>query len=506
MEDIAGFDSDTTPAASKKAASPAASAQTSEETSLYEGSEKSSPLDRKIGPLSMNNVSLAMFLQVVTQQSKVSFLINDDVKDTPISITLSESTTVREVMDVIFRQKGLTYQRVGRGNMYSVQRRSKQATTFLTKIYTLNYIPLIALEATGQAKSSLGSADSTSSSSDSSSDKSKTLNAAGLIKKDSSPSEISILNILKSVLSKEGEITVDSRSNSLVITDIPEVFPQIEQIIAELDKKTPQILIEARIVEVNTDKLNELGIEWGGDSGQLAYFQGPVMSTDILVRPGYFSGNQWTKFRAQSSNYGENYSGISTGDYGYDSDAGVAFGALDLSYLTALFKALITRTEAHYVGNPKILTTNNSKSSIRIVTDEAIGFDQSENSDTGNTHSTPLRAITGLSLDVTPQINRDGYITLKIDPIYSTAIDSSLTSTSNPVKDVQTRSASTLVRVKNGQTIVIGGMLKTEESKTVRKVPLLGYIPIVGWLFTSTSSERENTDLVFFITPTILTE
>ena len=112
----------------------------------------------------------------------------------------------------------------------------------------------------------------------------------------------------------------------------------------------------------------------------------------------------------------------------------------------------------------------------------------------------------GLTLKVTPQVNKEGYITMIVQPSYSDVVASAITVQGSTVYDPVSRGASTMVRVKNGQTVVIGGMLASTETKTVKKVPLLGYIPIIGWLFTSVSSRRTNTDLVIFLTPTILVD
>ena len=112
----------------------------------------------------------------------------------------------------------------------------------------------------------------------------------------------------------------------------------------------------------------------------------------------------------------------------------------------------------------------------------------------------------GLILKVTPQINKEGYITMLVQPSFTDVQEASISSTGSRVFDPITRAASTLVRVKNGQTLVLGGLLQSTENKIVRKVPFLGYIPLIGWLFTSSSTRRKNSDLVIFITPTIVND
>lgn len=184
-------------------------------------------------------------------------------------------------------------------------------------------------------------------------------------------------------------------------------------------------------------------------------------------------------------------------------------GIVDLTQLRIILRALVSRAEARFLGKPKILTINNRSASIRISREEAVSIQSvTSGGSSGITQSGTQaeRFETGLNLTVTPQVNREGYITMLIQPSFTNVLESRVSSQSNRVFDPTTRGASTLVRVKNGQTLVLGGLLESRESKAVRKVPFLGYIPLIGWLFTSTSNQRSNTDLVIFITPTIVND
>jgi type IV pilus assembly protein PilQ len=451
------------------------------ETPMYEGAETVSPLDRKIGPIRLKGAPLTTFLDVISAQSGVSFIVADGVENRNMTVFLRQ-TTVREALELLLRVKGLTYQRIGRSNTFIVQKRSSDAPNLMTKIYTLNYIPLIPMNSAAGGNDEKGgsSGDGEGGASDS----------------------VAILSVIKGVLGKNGSITTDARSNAIIITDVPETFPQIEQIIAELDKKAPQILIEAQIVEINTSRLNELGIEWGGSRGEMAYFQGGAHTSNYLLRPGFFSGDQWKKFFGSYTGEGAPQGG---GDMSYTFDEkGLQYGVFSLQQLQATFRALISRGEGRYLGKPKIIAMNNKTARIETSKNAAIGI-ESSTTETATNASTE-RAETGLILDVTPQVNKEGYITLQVSPEYSDVSASNIAANGATIYDPIKRKAQTLVRVKNGQTVVIGGMLSSNESKTVRKVPLLGYIPIIGWLFTSVSSSRSNTDLVIFITPTILVD
>lgn len=480
---------------------------------MYEEAESASPLDRKIGPIRLKGAPLSTFLDVVSAQSKVNFIITEGLEAKTITVFLRK-TTVREALELLLRVKGLTYQRIGKSQTYVVQKRSADMPNLITKIYTLNYIPLIAIGSIGEEIASITSQDVSSSEGGASGGG----NQGGGNGGKEPDSGIAIINIVKSVLSKKnGKLATDPRTNTLIITDVPEVFPQVEQIIAELDKKAPQILIEAQIVEINTDRVNELGIEWGGSRGEMAYFAGPARLTDYGLRPGFYSGNSWKQFFPSTSDIGSK--GASSGgsassidaifSSGQQSSKGVYYGVFSLAQLQAIFRALISKGEARYLGKPKIVAMNNKTALIAISQDAAMGTQSTVASAGGSSGSSSTgveRRRIGLILKVTPQVNKEGFITMIVQPSYSNAQVSAITVNGATVFDPVSRGASTMVRVKNGQTVVIGGMLSSTESKTVRKVPLLGYIPIIGWLFTSVSSRRTNTDLVIFITPTILVD
>ncbi|MCM2267438.1 MAG: hypothetical protein NDI60_06630 [Elusimicrobiales bacterium] len=481
---------------------------------MYEEAESISPLDRKIGPIRLKGAPLSTFLDVVSAQSKVNFIITEGLEAKTITVFLRK-TTVREALELLLRVKGLTYQRIGKSNTYVVQKRSADMPNLITKIYTLNYIPLIPISSVGEEITSITSQDVSSGGEQGGQQNNQQGGQQGGAKDDDNG--IAILTIVRSVLSKKhGKLATDPRTNTLVITDVPEVFPQVEQIIAELDKKAPQILIEAQIVEINTDRVNELGIEWGGSRGEMAYFAGPARLTDYGLRPGFFSGDQWKQFFPKTTDIGEAASGGSASSgidpifsTGQQSSKGVYYGVFSLAQLQAIFRALISKGEARYLGKPKIVAMNNKTALIQISKDAAMGTQSTVSSAggaSGSSSTSVERRRIGLVLKVTPQVNKEGFITMVVQPAYSDAVSSAITVQGETVYDPVSRGASTMVRVKNGQTVVIGGMLSSTENKTIKKVPLLGYIPIIGWLFTSVSSRRTNTDLVIFLTPTILVD
>ena len=296
-------------------------------------------------------------------------------------------------------------------------------------------------------------------------------------------------------MTKTGQIALEPRNNSLIVTDIPEVFPQVEQIIAELDKKVPQVMIEAQIVEINSNRARDLGLEWGGTNGELVSFSGPKRFTTFPITMPQEVGKSVFFNPIPTDNEGP-------------WDTKIEPGAFDLTALKVVLRALVNRSEARFLGKPKILTLNNKSALIEISANQAVGRKTSLTSagSTGSSESTAERMDTGLTLKVTPQVNKEGFITLLIQPSFIDVRESNISTPGNKTFDTVKRAANTLVRVKNGQTLVLGGLLQSTETKVVRKVPFLGYIPLLGWLFTTTSMRRQNSDLVIFITPTIVSD
>lgn len=457
-----------------------------------------SPMETRI-TVRVKNAPLSTFLDTISAQANVNFIASQEVEGQQITAFL-QNATVREALQVLLEIKGLTYRRIGRSNTYVVSRRSVEAPNVITRIYTLNYIPLIPIGSVEQEQSSIASQSvgTTFSFSGMGTTGAGAGGGAAPPAAAGGAGEVAIISVIQSLLSpKTGQVSVDARTNSLIVTDIPETFPLVEQIIAELDKKASQVLIEAQIVEINSDKAQEMGLEWGGARGELAVFTGPKRPTDFPLRPGQFSGGRQSDFFPPPSQFV---------DTPGTPPRGITYGVLDLSQLSVILRALITKEEARFLGKPKIMTLNNKTAIIQIARDQAVSVQTSLVQGSGGTSisgATVERRSTGLVLKVTPQVNKEGFITVLIQPSFTDVVPSAV---APAVFDTISRGASSLIRVKNGQTIALGGLLQSKEDKLVRKVPLLGYIPILGWLFTSVSNVRRNTDLVIFITPTVVND
>lgn len=484
------------------------------ESDLYQGVEESSPLDRKVS-IRVSNVPIAAFLNSITTQARINFIMSEEFSNKKVTASLTK-VTVREALDTLLRVHGLAYQRIGKSDSYVVTKRSNEAPDTITKIYTLSYI---ALQGFGSASSEMNSLMSQDVSGYNSMGGGASFNPSNASfgsgngvsgGNDSYSGGSEITTIVRSMLSPVGKIAVDPRTNKIIITDVAEVFPQVENILAELDIKPPQILIEAQIVEVSKTSGLNIGFEYGGASGTLVSMTAPSRQAtlDYFKGRGTGRGKGWkyifpTDERVNSGNSesGSGGSGSGSGSSGGQEDQA---GVLNFSVFNIVLNSLLTRGEARYLGKPKVVTLNNKTATITTSTDAAVG--RVENSYGGTSESTYTSSVerkrVGLTLQVTPQVNREGYVTLYVQPSYSDLVSSGFDDT----KDTTTRAVSTLVRVKNGQTVVIGGLLTSRETDQTRKVPLLGDIPVLGWLFTSKTKSKSTTDLVIFITPTVLAE
>jgi len=458
------------------------------------------PLDTRV-TVRVKGAPLATFLDTISAQAKVNFIITEGLEQKRVTAFL-QNVTVREALQVLLEIKGLTYQQIGKSNTYVVTQRSKQAENLITRIYTLSFVPLIPLSTddSGDDKAAGGASSAPSGGGGSGTQKP----CAGKNQK------ISVARVVCTVLSKSGDIELEPRTNALIVTDIPEVFPQVEQIIAELDKKAPQVMIEAQIVEIDSERTRNLGFEWGGTNGELATFTGGQRDTSFpLNMPRNLTNTK--VFDPLAPNIGvistllgsssSSSSSLVVGSY-------LKTSILDLTQLKITLRALVQRSEARFLGKPKIMTLNNKTATIEIASNEAVAIQSQIQGGQGTSQASTSaeRYETGVILKVTPQVNKEGYITMLIEPSFTDVQEAAISQAANRIFNPVKRTAKTMVRVKNGQTLVLGGLLRSAENKVVRKVPFLGYIPIIGWLFTSDLNSRKNTDLVIFLTPTIVSD
>ena len=452
---------------------------------------RQTPLSKKIGMIDVSGVSLDSFLGIITRTTGINFITAQDIKKERVTAKM-QNITAKNALDVLLKTRGLAYEQIEDTNVYVVFRKRATTPSLTTNIIELKYISLIPNLSTEQKLDSILAQSMTSSSSNSSSSNTydlgmPTSNSKTSGRTASAKSAVGIVNVIRSLLSKEyGDIQIEPRTNSLIVTDLPERFASITYVIEKLDVPAKQVKIEVKMTEVDSDYARQIGLDWGNADGEFASFKGPVRGHSYFLRQGFFNNKgELGKFFTGAADL-------------------ITPGELSLAQLQVLLKALVTKNKARFLNTPSVITENNTTAVVATARNAALSVSQTV-SETLSTADSVERALVGVKLSVTPQINGDsGYITLLIQPSYSDIVQSLVETSTGPVFDPVSRGVSTQVRVKSGESFVIGGLISSSEENVIRKVPLFGSIPILGWLFRSESISRKNTQLIIVITPTIL--
>ncbi|MFA5118664.1 MAG: secretin N-terminal domain-containing protein [Candidatus Omnitrophota bacterium] len=310
---------------------------------------------------------------------------------------------------------------------------------------------------------------------------------------------------LAKVLSSDGSIESDSRSNSIIVTDSSSVINKIEAMVPSLDELTSQVLIEAKMIETSLTVNDKLGIDWT----TTIKATGAKRAITFPFSPK--GGNEFAQnFLPQASSTDADFNAANPTGFPYTVLGDFTFGTLDFSSFQTILDFLKSRNKTKLVANPRIVTINNQNAVINVG--KVLSLPTYErNETTGNLEITGWTNYNvGVKLDVTPQVSPDGHIKLKLKPEVSSLVG--YASERDGVKEgpiTSSRSAQTEVQIKDGQTVVIGGMVKDETATTEKKIPLLGDIPFLGALFRrkevgSTENPTEKTDLLIFVTAHII--
>lgn len=421
--------------------------------------------------MDFEEASLADVLKIFSQQTKMNLITSEDLGDRKVTVYLDD-VPVEQALQRLLKANNLTYEVQPGSNIYIVKPLPQEAPQLVTRIYQLQHASVssskigktlnITTDESGQGNG--GSAQSN-------------INNTG------NKEDTGIKAAIEAILTKDGKVVEDDRTNSLVITDIAGNFPRIEQTLDRLDVAVAQILIEVEMLEVSKEDVDLLGIKWG--SSPLSFTGGQ--------KDGVFPFGGETPLAKDPG--GVTYS-----------DSRFRVSTLSASGLTAALQFLRTRTDSKNLARPRILTLNNQTAQIKIATDEAIGSQTQTNSAQNIATSSveAERVETGVILTVTPQADMmNGEITMAVVP---QIIIARTGGTFNGVtfKDPEKRVSQSILRVRSGDTIVIGGLIRTDQTKILTKVPVLGDIPFFGHAFRHKNDTVTNRELIIFITPSII--
>jgi len=303
---------------------------------------------------------------------------------------------------------------------------------------------------------------------------------------------------------------IKSRSKVLLVSDIPTHVDKVRKIIERIDLKPKQVLIEAKIIEVNHDKLKDIGFDWGtGSSGaQSTTITGVAVNKKGGEATQTVGGNILGS-QNEPSIFGPKTTDIS-GKYPYDTGLSIVYKKLTGTQFEAMLHALAEDVEANILSAPRIMTLDNQAATILIGTKYPILQANVSGTETTTTTTTlDYYQDIGIQLNVVPQICDEEYINMIVHPAV-TSYTSTLKAKSGgdytiaeyPI--ILTREAESQILIKDEETVVIGGLLKDVKSKLVTKVPLLGDIPLLGLLFQRRTTDIEKIDLLIFITAKII--
>jgi type IV pilus assembly protein PilQ len=317
-------------------------------------------------------------------------------------------------------------------------------------------------------------------------------------------SELSDVLRRANVISSRGTINVDTRTNTMLINDLPNFLERAQALIAELDRPTPQVEIEARIVVTSRNFTRDLGIQWGFLNRQTPQFgntTGQNFPNAIIINGQGVPSQGGIPADQGAAGAG---SGIGTPGRGYmvnlpaagfNTGIGISLGNILGSFnLDVALTALERQGRGRLLSTPKVTTQNNQAAEIKQ------GVQIPIQTVANNTVTVQFKDAV-LTLKVTPQITEAGTVILNLEVENNAADFANLV---NGIPPINTQSAKTQVLVKDGATAVIGGIYQSNEQTSQQSTPFLGRIPLLGYLFRNRFVTNTNNELLLFITPRII--
>ena len=456
--------------------------------------ESEKPTPSTLISIDFQDAQLKDVLKILSQQSGLNFIATEQVKDKMVTLYL-DKVSVQDALDGIVTINNLTYEQAPGSDIFIVRKPTPAAVEITTRIFRLNYAPVSIPEDEEEEGEEVVSYIPT-----------------GEEEETGGATEGDIVVLVRQMLTVEvtenemgvvtteylGSIAIDTRTNSLIVTDTPDKLKIIERIIAQLDVPVPQVMIEVEVIETSLSTLENLGFEWG-TSGRM--FSITPAASDLIFPFHHISKNNWLGWPgsagAVDTKVVDDYKGIYPGTLGTDS-------------LRLTLDLLVTEQKVKILARPKILTLNNVTARIDVNSNDALEVKTVFETTQFDTKEIPevLRPDPaerpGVSLSVTPTINEDRFITMVIEPKLITKRLSDVSTADYIIYDLGFRTASTTVMVNDGETVIIGGLITKAEDHTIRKVPFFGSLPLVGNLFKHKDTDDEDVEIVFFITPYIV--
>lgn len=441
--------------------------------------------------MDLQEANLKDVLKIFSVQSGLNFIASEAVKDRKVTLYL-DNVPIKETMVKLFKANRLIYEYDEDANIVIVTyAEDTQEPNMITKVFQLKYRSVAAANLEKEKINLFAGSTVTSG---------KLAAGTAAASAASAVQGFSITDAVKQLLSKNGKINEDASTNSLIVTDLASRFPSIEEVISGLDQPQPQVMLEIEVLDVSKNLIDKLGFHLG----------------DITSSPNPLS------LILGDHNKANFFIGDLTKKGGSLLTSGISGNTVIGNYYAALLDFLSQQQDTKFLARPRILTLNNETAEIGIIKDEVMDLKSDSTINDAGVITSISRtfnratsiALTqegiGIYLRVTPQINLDtGEITMVVNPKTSSASDKTEfgVGTNNYMfyRDPEVRSTKSIIKVKDGETVVLGGMIHQEKQETRLKVPILGDIPILGALFRNKNVSRNiDRELLVFITPRII--
>ncbi|MCM8797472.1 MAG: hypothetical protein NC923_06330 [Candidatus Omnitrophica bacterium] len=406
--------------------------------------------------MDFKDANIKDILKILSVQSGINFLASDAVQDRKVTLLLVK-VPLKSAMDKIFQANNLYYEYDRNTNIFIVKDMGKPTAELETRIFPLKYASVSNSPLRKQSAAGSG-----------------------------------ITELVRNLLSKaEGaNVIEDGRTNSLIVRDVASRMPTIAQAIANLDIPQPQVLIEVEVLDVNKGLLDKIGLTFGNSPFDMLIKGSTLKTTWPFPLLGDIGKKVTSADRALTLG-SIDFNNANTSSGGYE----------------VIFNFIRQQTDSKILARPRILTLNNETAEFKISTDEAIATSiTSVASGTTTQTVTAVREETGIMLNVTPQVNPEtGEITMFIMPTVKDTSVSSLSTSANPIRDPEERSTKSMVRVNDGETVVLGGLIRKSYAKSTSNLPFFSDLPLIGSLFRGKSVDpNKQRELLIFITPRIV--
>ncbi|MDD4957289.1 MAG: secretin N-terminal domain-containing protein [Candidatus Omnitrophica bacterium] len=449
--------------------------------------------DRRV-TMDFEDAALKSILKAFSRQTGVNFVASDIIEGKKITVYLN-NVSVEEALTSILEANGLSFESQGE-NVFLIKPAGTAQIRTETRVFRLEYIQVYEMSASKEDGSAFGDTSGGASDSSLTGDISAGGSSSGQKVGSSGASEgdkpRNVIEIVKTLMSPYGKIVADKRTNSLIITDIPSRFRVIEDTLRKLDIEPLQVLIEAEILETTTSAAKRIGVEIGSETQTAGFTWGQTTGeegSNLSIPLAAPLTQSYVK-----DQYGQTLSGSELFSY----------GTLTQASTEIALKLFLKDQDTKVLSRPRVMTVNNEEALIKITANTAIGIESTTLSQSGEVLSKAERVETGIVLKVLPQVNSAGDIFMFIEPSVANVQASANLISGNQFLDPQVRSSSSTVMVRNGETVVIAGLIKTNNTDTTRKVPFLSDIPFIGEVFKSKTYTTEDTEILIFITPRVV--